>query len=196
MRTSWFSDNRDIVKWSALLHLAKKHRLAVIVQICFLNSHEFPPVVLDGETLPVPSEVVNHFRSLRSVERLSSEVAIKVFDEPIQGRSDYLKAALAYMARFSGQPRGVFLDPDTGLAPKKPDATHVTDAEVRQFWSALAPRDLLVLYQHQTNRNGSEWIEPKREQFAAAIAVPSSLVKVARGESIARDVAFFYASKV
>lgn len=196
MRSSWFSDNRDLVKWSALLHLAKRHQLRVIVQICFLNPHRFPSVTVNGTTLPVPPEVINHFRSVRSVEHLSSEVEIRVFDRPLQERNEYLKAALAYVAQFSGRPRAVFLDPDTGLAPKKPDATHVTEAEVREFWSALAPRDVLVLYQHQTNRNGSEWVEPKRKQFAAAIDISPSRVKVAKSESIARDVVFYYASKV
>ncbi len=196
MRTTWFSDNRDLVKWSVLLHLAKQHQLSVIVQICFLNPHKMPPITVNGATLPVPPEVINHFRSLRSVEHLSGEVEIKVFDRLFEERSEYVKGALAYVAQFSGRPRAVFLDPDTGLAPKKPDATHVTEAEARQFWSALAPRDVLVLYQHQTNRNGSEWVEPKRKQFAAAIAIPLSVVKVAKGESIAPDVVFYYASKV
>ena len=108
----------------------------------------------------------------------------------------YLKAALEFIGEFSNRPRAVFLDPDTGLAPGIVNVKHVTEAEARQFWSALAPRDVLVLYQHQTNRNGTPWVQEKRRQFASAIGIPSSRVRVAKGESIARDVVFYYASKV
>jgi hypothetical protein len=122
-------------------------------------------------------------------------VAIKVFDRPFNDRSAYLKAALEYVAQFAGRPRAVFLDPDTGLSPRKTDITHVTGEEAREFWSALAPRDVIVLYQHQTNRNGSPWVEQKRKQFASAIAIPSSRVKISKCESVARDVVLYYASK-
>jgi len=107
-----------------------------------------------------------------------------------------MKAALRFVSRFAGQPLAVFLDPDTGLAPKNASVKHVTDAEVKDFWSALAPRDVLVLYQHQTNRSGAPWIQDKRKQFASAIDFPLSCVKVAKGKSIAHDVAFYYAKKV
>ena len=196
MKTLWFGDNRDLVKWSTLLHVAKQHHLSVIIQICFLNAHEFPPITVDGTTLPVPPDVIKHFRSIRSVEGLSSEVSIKVFDRPFIDRGAYLKAALEFIGEFSNRPRAVFLDPDTGLAPGIANVKHVTEAEARQFWSALAPRDVLVLYQHQTNRNGTPWVQEKRRQFASAIGIPSSRVRVAKGESIARDVVFYYASKV
>ena len=129
MRTLWFSDNRDLVKWSALLHLARQHKLSVIVQLCFLNPHEFPPLTLDGVTMPIPHEVIKQFRSLHSVETLSDKVEIKVFDHPFTNRTAYLKTALEYANQFAGRPRAVFLDPDTGLSPRKPDFKHVTDAE-------------------------------------------------------------------
>lgn len=195
MRTIWFGDNRDLVKWATLLHVARQHNLSVILQICFLNPHEFPPVTVDGVTVPVPREVIKQFRSLRSVERLSKAVEIKVFDCPLRNRVDYLNEAIRYIGQFSGRQRGVFLDPDTGLAPRRPDMTHVTENEVREFWTALEPRDVLMLYQHQTNRDGSPWVEQKRKQFAAAIRVPLPEVKVGRAESIARDVVFYYARK-
>lgn len=196
MRTAWFGDNRDLVKWAALLHLAKQHRLSVILQICFLNQHDFPPITVGGQTMQVPAEVIRHFRSVRSVERLSNEVAIKVFDLPFTDRGAYLKEALGFVAQFSGQRRAVFLDPDTGLAPQKADVTHVTDSEAGQFWGALSQGDVLVLYQHKTNRNGRPWVDEKRKQFASAIGVSPSRVSIAKGDSIAHDVAFYYASKV
>ena len=196
MRTLWFSDNRDLVKWSALLHLARQHKLSVILQLCFLNPHEFPPITLDGVTMPIPQEIIKQFRSLRSVETLSDEVEIKVFDHPFTNRAAYLKTALEYVNQFAGRPRAVLLDPDTGLSPRKPDFKHVTDAEARKLWSILAPGDVIVLYQHQTNRRNQPWVKQKLKQFATALDIPVSRVKVAKGESIARDVVFYYASKV
>ena len=139
---------------------------------------------------------IENAHTIRSVEGVSSEVSIKVFDRPFIDRGAYLKAALEFIGEFSNRPRAVFLDPDTGLAPGIANVKHVTEAEARQFWSALAPRDVLVLYQHQTNRNGTPWVQEKRRQFASAIGIPSSRVRVAKGESIARDVVFYYASKV
>jgi hypothetical protein len=196
MKTKWFGDDRDLVKWGALLHIARARKASVIVQVCFLNAHKFPRIAIDGKSVAIPPEVIKHFRSLRSVEHLAGDVGIKVFDLPFRNRRRYLKAALEYVGQFSGQRRVVFLDPDTGLTPDKTDITHVTDAEAKGIWSALAPEDTMVLYQHQTNRGGKPWVQPKRKQFAAAIAIPVSCVKVAKGPRIARDVVFYYASKV
>ncbi len=195
MRTPWSSDNRDLVKWSVLLHLARQHKLSVIVQLCFLNPHEFPPPTLDGITMRIPQEVIKQFRSLHSVETLSDQVEIKVFDHPFTNRTAYLKTALEYVKQFAGRPRAVFLDPDTGLSPRKPNFKHVTGTEARTFWSVLVPGDVIVLYQHQTNRRGRPWVKQKLKQFATALDIPVSRVKVAKGESIARDVVLYYASK-
>lgn len=196
MKTAWFGDNRDLVKWGALLHIARERKASVIVQVCFLNSHKFPQLTIDGKSVAIPPGVIEHFRSIRSVEHLTNEVGIKVFDLPLGNRRRYLNAALEYIGQFSGERRVVFLDPDTGLTPGKTDVTHVTDAEAKEFWSALAPGDTIVLYQHQTNRSGKPWVQPKRKQFAAAIEIPVSCVKIAKGSRIAHDVVFYYASKV
>ena len=84
------------------------------------------------------------------------------FEEPFHDRKTYLLSALRYIAQFDGSPKAVFLDPDTGLAPRKPSSTHVDATEVNDFWSKLASGDFFVLYQHQTNFAGRPWIEEKR----------------------------------
>jgi len=63
------------------------------------------------------------------------------------------------------------------------------------FRLAKLKDDILVFYQHQTNRNGQPWIEPKKMQLANAIGVDESYVKVANGDSIAHDVAFYFLPK-
>lgn len=195
MRNAWYGDKRDIVKWSVLLQLAKKYRLSVIVQICFLNMYEFPPIYLDGETFPVPSEVLKQFRTIRSVESISEKVRVAVFDELFSDRRQYLSNALRFIRQFAEYPRAIFLDPDTGLAPSKASVKHVTDDEINSFWSMLSPGDILVIYQHKTNYAGKPWIEDKKQQLAQAIHVDASNVKVANGEQIADDVVFFYVCK-
>lgn len=196
MKTVWFGDKRDLVKWGALLHLARQRNASVIVQVCFLNPYRFPGITLDGKAVPLPPEVIEHFRSLRSVERLSSEITISVFDLQLKNRRRYLRTVLEFIGKFAGQRRVVFLDPDTGLTPGKTDSTHVSEAEVGQVWSVLAPGDTIVLYQHQTNRKGMPWIQPKRKQFASAIGLPTASVQIAKGSRIAHDVVFYYANKV
>ena len=55
--------------------------------------------------------------------------------------------------------------------------------------------DILVFYQHRTNRNGQEWIDPKRIQFEDALGLPHGNAKIAHGAKIANDVVFFYSRK-
>ncbi len=55
--------------------------------------------------------------------------------------------------------------------------------------------EVLVFYQHQTNRSGQTWLEPKLEQFERAIGLAPGTAKVAKASAIAVDVAFFYAKK-
>jgi hypothetical protein len=67
----------------------------------------------------------------------------------------------------------VFLNPDTGLEPEKPSFEHVLESEFSVIWRALDTGDVLVFYQHQTNRNGQPWIHPKKLQFESAIGLAS-----------------------
>jgi hypothetical protein len=87
-------------------------------------------------------------------------------------------------------------DPDTGLAPQAPHGLqHVLNEETATIWRALREDDLLVMYQHQTNRSGRPWIEGKRQQFEDALGVPRGSSKVASASEIARDVVFYYCRK-
>ncbi|PYX94928.1 MAG: hypothetical protein DMG67_00240 [Acidobacteria bacterium] len=155
MKAKWYGDQSDLVKWSVLLHLAKAHKLHTIVQICFLNHYDFPSISIDGEKFQVPREVIQHFRTISSVQNISKDVRIFVFEEAFYNR----------------------------------------DPEVTRFWSHLLPEDILVLYQHQTNRNGKPWIEEKQQQLAKAINVDLSQVKIARSEEMASGVVFLFCRK-
>ncbi len=195
MKDEWYGDKRDLVKWSILVHLADQIEAGEILQVAYWSQSEWGSVVLDGEDHPIPASAIQHFRSITNVASLETHCPIRIITEPFTDREKYLEHVLEAIEAAPAQPSIVFLDPDTGLAPKKANKTHVLESELRAIWCALRPGDLLVFYQHQTNRDGSPWIEPKREQFEAALALPEGMVKLARAPAIARDVAFFYCTK-
>ncbi|MFN3716710.1 MAG: hypothetical protein ACK4R8_08315 [Thiobacillus sp.] len=118
MRDQWYSDNRDLIKWSVLLLLARKISADRIIQIAFLNPSEFGEVEIDGEHHLIPDEVLSQFRDIRGITGLSRKPQISVFDVPLHDRRVYLRSAIDYITSFGRERRIVFLDPDTGLEPK------------------------------------------------------------------------------
>ena len=195
MRNRWYSDNRDLVKWSVLTHLAKMTAATRILQVAYFRYDTFEGIEIDGEPFEIPLEVKAHFRDIRRIEDLSSHVRISVFDTVFENRKDYLDQARNFISSFANEQCIVFLDPDTGLEPAHPNLNHVLDEEIGKFWAALKSGDVLVFYQHQTNRNGAPWMQPKRRQFERAVEAPEGTVKIAHGLKLARDVAFFYVRK-
>lgn len=196
MRDQWYSDNRDLIKWSVLLLLARKISADRIIQIAFLNPSEFGEVEIDGEHHLIPDEVLSQFRDIRGITGLSRKPLISVFDAPLHDRRVYLRSAIDYITSFGRERRIVFLDPDTGLEPNGgANSKHVRNDETREFWEAMSHGDLMAFYQHETNKAGKPWIEDKRIQFANAIGVPHGNVLVASASKIAKDVVFFYVTK-
>ena len=198
MRDEWYGDKRDLVKWSVLVHLARIYKSKIILQVAYFRPSNFPKIHIDGNEYPIPPEILSHFRDIHRIKELGKQLAdieIKLLDVEFKDRDTYLKEIFKFVALHEGQPRIVFLDPDTGLAPRIPNKNHVLDDEAEKIWGALASGDVLVLYQHQTNRKGKEWIEEKRKQFASALKVPGKEIKEAFCFDIARDVVLFYAVK-
>ena len=70
MRDKWYSDNRDLIKWSVLLLLARRAGVDRIIQIALLNPSDFGQIEIDGEPHQIPSEVLSHFRDLRNITGL------------------------------------------------------------------------------------------------------------------------------
>jgi len=198
MRDIWYGDHRDLVKWSALYRLAEQTDSPLILQLAYYRRlpSNYPTITIDQQEVSIPSEVRKHFRNLQNVHRISSKIQVKVFDRLFDDRDAYLKDALRFISSFQSTKCVVFLDPDTGLEPTKgPGYEHVLESEARAIFSAMKPRDVFVLYQHQTNRNGQEWIGPKKQQLARSIGVPDREIKVANGATIARDVVLYFALK-
>jgi hypothetical protein len=196
MRDRWYGDNRDLVKWTVLAHLARVNSAQHILQIAYFRHDDFSAVEIDGERLDIPIAVKTHFRNIRRIEELSLPAKIRVFDPVFRNREEYLDEAKGFISSFSDGKRIVFLDPDTGLEPaKKASLNHALDKDLKCFWCTLKTGDILVLYQHQTNRNGEEWKEPKRSQFEKAIKATSGTAKIAHGTELAHDVILIYAVK-
>jgi hypothetical protein len=195
MRDKWYGDNRDLVKWGVLLTLAERFEVQQILQVLYYRPTHWAGLELDGEKVDLPPAVIQHFRQVTAASAIQSSATIDVFANPFTNRERYLRDVIE---RILSRPptRGiVFLDPDTGLEPQNPNLNHVLNQEVAAVWDTLRAGDFLVFYQHQTNRNGDPWIEPKKEQFEHAIGVPIGSAKLARSEQIARDVVLFYAQK-
>jgi hypothetical protein len=166
-----------------------------ILQIAYFRDDDFDGVEINGVKLDIPSEIKSHFRDIRRIQELSLPVKVSVFDTVLGNRKEYLDQARKFIVSFSHERCIVFLDPDTGLEPPRPNLNHVLDSEIRELWDALKPGDVLALYQHQTNKNGRPWVEPKSVQFERAIAVAAGSSKIACGFSLARDVVLFYVPK-
>jgi len=197
VKDKWYGDNRDLVKWGALLLLANRFVGSRIVQVACYRPET---IEIDGVRHLMPDAVISHFsRSLKDIARLNSPcVQIEVFDLPFLDRDEYMQGLQASLANLisSGSPCIVFLDPDTGLEPmNKHELEHVLESELAQIWSAMRADDVLVFYQHKTDRKrGTSWIDPKRKQFEKALGLPIGAAKMARGET-ATDVVFFFAQK-
>ena len=195
MKEQWYGDARDLVKWGTLLHLADIYSVKRIVQVAYFRQSEWGSIEFDGQKIPIQDSIIKHFKSLSNIEKLTSEPRIEIIYSLFEDREKY-KTVIE--GAITGQhPCIVFLDPDTGLeppsSPLKPE--HVRESELKNIWDKIHVGDVIVFYQHQTNRNGQEWIKSKREQFEKALALPYETVKVAYGPEIAKDVAFYYCRK-
>jgi hypothetical protein len=64
----------------------------------------------------------------------------------------------------SGLQANVFLDPDNGIAPSKPEPAHVAAAEV---FALLTPENVVAVYQHRPQRVSTPWLARYAQLVAA-----------------------------
>src|SRR5689334_19181812 len=116
MLNKWYGDNRDLLKWGTLIHLAEKNGLQCILQIAYLRQNKWPSMCVDGEEVPIPRKVVDHFRRLNNVESVGCDhLQIHVLETVFSDRNEYSGVVKYFVNRFSKTKRLIFLDPDTGL---------------------------------------------------------------------------------
>ena len=195
MRTQWYGDNRDVVKWSALVHLARREQLSTILQVAlFRPDGDATRLSTARGHVPLPTEVCRHFRDVDDIQRLaaSSGLRIEVLKTPFTKRSSYFVDVVSRVRELAREPLVVFLDPDTGMAPQVPGLEHVTSDELRMTFDAMKPRDALVCYQHA--RRQKDWRGVTRRAFARALSVASHEVEVFES-ALAKDVVLFASVK-
>ncbi len=199
MRDRWYGDKRDLVKWGVIFRLASTYRAGKILQVAYYRPSKWDSLEIDGRQYNLPDEVIKHFRDIHNITNLNILAQIDVIGTSF-GRVNRLQYTnrIVTAIRSCGPDRCiVFLDPDTGLVPSGSAAgrQHVSESELAVIWTGMRPDDVLVLYQHQTNRNGQPWVPTKRAQFEDVLGLARGEAKLAQGTAIAPDVAFFYCQK-
>ena len=188
MRDQWYGDNRDLVKWSALVYLARREAVSAILHVAMYRPGPAPaPLATAHGKVDPPAEVFRHFRDLDDIQRLgvATGLAIEVVKEPFTDRTAYFGRVCERVRAPRGGSLLVLRDPDVGLASEIHGPEHVTSTEVAAVFAALRPGDLLVCYQHA--RRQKDWRGRARRAFANAPGMPSFEVEVLQSE-VARDV--------
>ena len=197
MRDCWYSDNRDLVKWATLIHLADASKIKTIFQVAFYRPAQRPlELLMNRITIPFPGVVLGHFRDVGQIRNLARDahLRIKVFKHPFDGcREVYFRKLLAALGRLHNEKLIAFFDPDTGIAPDRHTLEHVLPGELGAVFQRLKPRDCLVLYQHRQRRR--DWITHNRRRFAYALDLPLHKVKTFSSPELAPDVVLFAAEK-
>jgi len=194
MREQWYGDKRDLAKWDAVVHIAKRESIRRIVYTPYL-----PNRTRDNDhRAAVESEAVwNHFRSLGNLRLLAKTtgIDIDIVNEPFdpRDRRSYLAAIHASIGDDFRHGLLVLLDPDTGLEPQngKGKATHATVEEVRDIWSRLPTEAILGLYQHAWREKG--WLENAKQRYRKALDGADVMSVYKR--KVAGDVTFLFAKK-
>jgi len=199
MREHWFSDHRDLIKWSVLLHLSRQHSLKAIVWVPYLRTEVSRPSFFytqdhTNQLIRVQDNVWRFFRDMSRVRHLVEQENIKLRfvkeDFKSRNRRGY-SSIIQGCLQDCDHPLLLFLDPDTGLAVNRVNAEHVSGEDVRAAWSFLKRNNWLVLYQHSW-RN-AEWLDIARSRFAELC--DGTPIDIARSQEVANDVAFLCARK-
>jgi hypothetical protein len=189
MRDQWYGDKRDLVKWGVVLELVRRHRTKHVLQVLYHRRSEWGLLEIDGDAVDLPQAVIRHFRRETAICAIDCPAQVDVIPETFENRVAYHQNVLARIRSRTQLPGIVFLDPDTGLEPRIPGLEHVLESELASIWHEMSPGDVLVFYQHQTNRNGTSWVEPKKAQFERALGIDTGSAGMALAVEIARDVA-------
>jgi len=195
MRDSWYSDDRDLVKWGAVVYLATREQLGAVVQVAMFRPGKRVTLDTKSGMITVPEPVWAHFRDLRGIRALGEAVGleISIIDDEFASkqRAVYFKRVAEGLRRVRG-PKVVLLDPDTGFEPGKPNANHVTSSDLRTTWDALGAGDWLLLYQHRWR--DTRWKEDATSKFRRACG--GADVEMFRASGSPSDVVLLGARKV
>jgi hypothetical protein len=198
MQGLWYGDKRDRVKWGALVYLARTKAIPCIVQIAYFRHRPDLKLQTEQGEVPLPIQVWDHFSNLRHIEHLGKETGLKIivldqYFEPIK-RRDYINMIVSHIDEINKDnknPKIVFLDPDTGIEPKKGKAEHITTNDLQKIWASLLPGDILMIYQHAAFTDN--WLNDRKEKMS--VVCDNVCVKHILGKDIAPDMAMLWCCK-
>jgi len=197
MQDRWYGDNRDLVKWATLIHLAHENRISTILQVALYRQNEPLQLLKNGKPVIFPPAVQSHFpRDLDDISKLARQarVTIEVFKHTFSRPSDaYFESLRRRIDELHSKQLIVLLDPDTGMAPANSDCQHVRQSELVAVFSRLKAQDWLVIYQHRPR--AKKWIDENKKKFAMWIGLPVRRIKSFSAPKLASDVAVFAANQ-
>ena len=190
MRSEWYGDKKDLVKWQSLLYMARREGIKRICQIAMCTDAEPETLairVLDGgavEDQDVRQQVNEHFRRVKNLEQVKSlgksfniEVDVRSgpFTHPTRGQ--YFGAILNEI-RASKLRTVWFFDPDTGIEPESsaPNDKHVKLSELEGVFQSLPTGDYLACYQHSWRKPG--WENDARARLAKRLGKSKNEVEM------------------
>ncbi|MBW2655740.1 MAG: hypothetical protein JRC91_12665 [Deltaproteobacteria bacterium] len=201
MRDRWYGDKRDIVKWGAVLALARKQAIPAVLQVAFYRPDRLHyRLTVDRTSEPLSVDVIRHFRDINHIQRLAANANVRIdihkdlfqWNREFRTREDFRKVyfnkVTSKIKRYS-DPVIVLLDPDTGIAPKNYDFKHVTPQEIQSILRAMKSGDVFLFYQHARQRDRG-WLNSTKEEFGQAVGISVPVDTITCNE-IASDVAFF-----
>ena len=205
MRSQWYGDKRDYLKWTALLFLADRENVRHIFQVAMRTDPEPQPLLIHSNAGPLVNqqnfadEVAAYFHchnDLDAIRHLGEQlnINIEVYGEPFEHhtRRAYFNDVLRQM-RDQRPATLWFFDPDTGIAPgNRPNKTHVRPQELGMAWNAIPEGHFLACYQHA--RRDRDWHAIARNNFTQALGINNNQVEIFASND-ARDVILLAARK-
>lgn len=195
MRDKYYSDDRDLVKWAALAHIASERGLQTILQVPYWRPEKIHPhFTFIGKRVAVSDRVWAFFRNIRSVTRLGQEIGVSITVVDTEFKPDHRDAYVSEVKakiQHSRRPLALFLDPDTGLQPKKCRPEHTAIREIQVLWPVLNPREWLILYQHA--RHNLNWKESVADELSSLCG--NMKAHVIRSNDMGKDAALICIEK-
>ena len=200
MRPEWYGDNKDLVKWTVILRTAVESSISNILWVAYYSESTYRQIKIDNQSYELPQELKDVFKNPTTLTKITTfdnwEIKIQpVFDRfNNKDRLGYHNKIIAIIER-ANQPYILFLDPDTGIQPKKPDGRHITNNEIETLWDKISTGSVMIIYQHRPQRaKGKEWIITKKEQLAGILGLDRKHISIGESE-IAKDVILFIVKK-
>jgi|GEM_PF-5028945 len=207
MRDEFYSDGKDVVKWTIINDEAGKHRPVFYIVMKRPNEnkgHGLSHKKVGSEANVAIEEFfqkerLNGTKDLKRIKQLEVkgflEAVIEIKDNIYEHskRCEYFNEVINALNIFlPDTKRIVFLDPDNGIGGKAPNSRHVCIEQMADLWEAMNNGDTLIVYQHQFR--DKEWANKRAFMLAAAIDREIKQDQIRKFSSV-HDVCFFVVTK-